>query len=273
MQIYSPTSEPMRVVVFFSGGASSLKAMLADDNYGSLYKVVGAYTDKKDASGRQLCADNGIHDLFISRGKFYKERGLASYEWDSRMEFYKMLTSKIGEFRPDVICLSGYMHIMTEPLLTEYEGRVLNVHPADLSILDGATSQRLDVSQLSPREVMDIPEAKHLTRKFTGDDAVYDAIAAGETSARSTIHIVTNKVDKGPILVQSKPFPVDSSFGGKTMKQYAAELQERMKAEGDGPAYLKALELISTGRMSIEDSTVFLDDTELPYCGVRLHDW
>jgi folate-dependent phosphoribosylglycinamide formyltransferase PurN len=287
----------MRVVVFFSGGASSLRAMLGDENHGRLYRVTGAYTDKEDAKGRQLCRDNGIPDLFISRKKFYSDRGLDPKNWDSRKRFYEMLARELEQFNPNVICLSGYMHILTDPLLTEYESRILNVHPADLSILSSPAVQRLDVSGLPAREAKKLAKTNDLSRKLKGENAVYDAIIAGENFTRSTIHIATEDFDEGPIVVQSKPFPVASqariaselarSFApgheavpgihekllkGVTdaLQEYSSSLQGTMKTEGDGPAYLKALELFFKGRLSSDGETLLLDDAELPYCGLRL---
>ena len=267
----------MNVVVFFSGGASSLKAMLDDKNYGRLYCVTGAYTDKSDAKGRQLCRRYGIPDLFINRKEFYSQHGLNPNYLDSRKKFYEMIAREIEQFRPDLICLSGYMHILTDPILTEYESRILNVHPADLTVLSGPTSSRLDVSQLPSKEVRKLVKLNNLARKFKGENAVYDAITAGEESTRSTIHIVIEDFDEGPIIVQSKDFPIDSSVCKKVsqglfddLKQYASKLQDTMKTEGDVPAYLKALEFITNGRFSIDDETLFLDNKELPYCGFRL---
>jgi len=276
-QLYVPRNGPMNVVVFFSGGASSLKAMLADENYGKLYRVSGAYTDKADAKGRQLCRENGIPELFINRAEFYSERGLHSGEWNSREIFYEMLASEIARFSPDVICLSGYMHIVADSLLSEYENRILNVHPADLTILTGPTASRLDASQLHTAEVEKLRTTNELVRKFKGEDAVTDAIVARERSTRSTIHIARREFDEGPIIVQSKPFFVDSGIyyaisHGLTgaLDEYASSRQERMKLEGDGPAYLKALEFISNGQIAVNGDRVFLDGKRLPYCGFRL---
>ncbi len=272
-QLYVPKETPMNVVVFFSGGASSLRAMLQDSNYGRLYRVTGAYTDKEDAGGRKLCKENKIQDLYISRRDFYRQNGLDPKDWSARKRFYEMLRREIWQFKPDIIALSGYMHIVTDPLLAEYKSRVLNVHPADLTVFNGEDVFRLDSSQLSPAEVRKIVDSKGLSRKFKGEDAVYDAIVAGEPATRSTIHIATEDFDEGPIVVQSKAFIVDQDAIQKPgLREYASSLQDRMKSEGDGPAYLKALELISQGRLTVDSETLFLDGRELPYCGFRLGD-
>src|SRR3989338_10645173 len=113
-QIYTPSNEPMKVFVLFSGGASSLRAMLDDPNYMHTYRVVGAYTDKElmidgqPIKGRKLCRDNEIPDLFIDRREFYRSHGLDPKNLESRYKFYEMLARAIEQFHPDVICMSGY---------------------------------------------------------------------------------------------------------------------------------------------------------------------
>lgn len=72
-QLYTPRNEPMSVVVLFSGGASSLRSVLADSNYGKLYCVTGTYTDEEGAKGRALCKEHAIQDLFLSRKGFYQK--------------------------------------------------------------------------------------------------------------------------------------------------------------------------------------------------------
>ncbi len=268
MFVYTPRETPMNVVVFFSGGASSLRAMLQDTNYGKLYRVTGAFTDREDASGIALCRDNGIEVIYIGRRKFYKEKGFESNNPDSRKHFYEAVCREIEGFEPDIIALSGYMHIVSDPLLEEYENRVLNVHPADLTILSGPRIERLYASCLDVSSIRELRGLNSLERKFKGDNAVYDAIAAGEKTLRSTIHFATEDFDEGPAIVQSGPFVIDAL--PEDAASYARQVQDRMKTECDGPAYLKALELIATGRISVEGDTVFLDDRALPYCGYRL---
>ncbi len=265
-QLYTP--KMMNVFVFFSGGASSMRAMLANPNHGKIYRVVGAYTDRENAGGRDLCRHHAIDDIYVSRKKFYAERGLDPAAAGAREQFYEALACDIEPFEPDVIALCGYMHIVTEPLLSEYV--VLNVHPADLAILSGPELDRFDASSNYPDFVREFSQEHKLSRKFKGEDAVYDALAACEPELRSTVHIATADFDEGPIVTQSRPFFVNGSKRIEDMRGYANELQEKMKREGDGPAYTKALELIAKGRLGIEDDTLFLDGNPLHYCGYRI---
>ncbi len=268
MIIYTPKETPMNVVVFFSGGASGLRAMLQDANYRKLYRVTGAFTDRKDAGGISLCKNNGIEVRYMCRRKFYGEKGLEPKNPESRKHFYEAVCRTIEGFDPDIIALSGYMHIVSDPLLEEYENKILNVHPADLTILSGPGIDRFCASQLYASGIRESRSLNGLERKFKGDNAVYDAIAAGENSLRSTMHIATEGFDEGPIVVQSSPFIIDAL--PVDVVRYSREVQDRMKTECDGPAYTKALELIAGGRISVKRDAIFLDDRALPYCGYRL---
>jgi formyltetrahydrofolate hydrolase len=76
----------------------------------------------------------------------------------------------------DTVVLLGYLWIVTEPLLSAFPNRVLNIH-------DGVS-------------------------KYPGLHATRDAIFAGETATYSIVHLVTPQLDAGPLLVQSDPFAV-----------------------------------------------------------------
>src|SRR3989344_8648729 len=99
---------PMRVVPFFSGGASSAKAMYNDSNHGELYEVVGAFTDRpraeKSLDGRKLIEEEfRVPLLGLSRTDFYKEKGLDPQDPASRRRYYEEVARMIGQFEADVI--------------------------------------------------------------------------------------------------------------------------------------------------------------------------
>lgn len=127
-KIYVPKNGPMKVVVFLSGGGSSLKAMLEDENHENLYNVVGCYTNKEDATGRELAENAGIPVV-------YKEITAKAHDVEALESEYTEVLKLIEKFDPDLIALSGFMRIITKPVLTEYKNRILNVHPARLEIL------------------------------------------------------------------------------------------------------------------------------------------
>jgi len=77
----------------------------------------------------------------------------------------------------DVVVLLGYLYIVTEPLLSAFPNRIVNLHDSDLP-------------------------------KYPGLHATRDAIVAGERETRSSAHIVTARLDAGPVIARSAAFPV-----------------------------------------------------------------
>ncbi|MDY6779473.1 MAG: formyltransferase family protein [Halobacteria archaeon] len=248
--IESSTDEPLRVVVFFSGSASGLRYLADNDpNYGDEYEVVGGFTDSPDCPGVEHLGSLGIPVETTDIDEFYSERGHEdTTDLDVREEFDARTRELIRDFDPDLVLLSGYMRILTPPLVDAYP--VINVHPADLRVEDDDGE-----------------------RVYTGFDPVYDAVEAGEPYTRSSVHLVTTDVDDGPLIVVSRPFEVHhelvetlSEFDADdAFESYVESHQEWMKWEGDGPALAKALELIAEGRVRFEDNEVLIDGDTGPF--------
>ncbi len=206
-----------KIVCLFSGGASALKFLLEQDkNYGVTYEVVAGVTNKSGTKGELLCWDHDISFAELNTKKFCIENGydgkLSDMPDSLREDYFANLAKMISQFNPDIIMLSGFMLRITEPLLGLCP--IINVHPADLRILG---EDRLP--------------------KYRGDNAVYDAVVAGETHTASTIHYVTSEVDCGEIICVSNPLWVDPEMNAK-------EHQIMMKFSCDGPAMQKALEIL-----------------------------
>jgi folate-dependent phosphoribosylglycinamide formyltransferase PurN len=127
--------------------------------------------------------------------------------------------------------------------------RCVNVHPADLSIV-----------------------AAQGERKYVGDHAVLDAIAAGETVLRSSTLWTDEGVDTGPLLMVSGPLavelpePLDTLLDKKDqLVKVADEHQERLKEMGDWKIFPRTVELIAEGRFALDkDNNVYLDGNPVP---------
>lgn len=207
----------MRVLVLFSGGASALPFMVGGEGY----EVIGGISSNKNAPGLSRFRSFGIPVEVVDIREFYAGRPIGDMR--VRGEYEKKLLSVMEErgWEPDVVACSGYMYILTPVFLKRFPHRVLNVHPADLSIEEGGR------------------------RKYTGLHAVRDQLEAGEKVTRSTVHVMIEEADQGPILVISPPLPVE----GRTPE----EQQELMKVRCDGPAYREALRLLSEGRFALDE--------------------
>jgi folate-dependent phosphoribosylglycinamide formyltransferase PurN len=126
------------------------------------------------------------------------------------------------------------MLLVTEPLLEMYKNRIINVNPADLSIKN--------------------PDG---TRKYTGDNAVYDAIKAGEKFTRSTVHIAVKEADMGQILVRSRPLEVvgltDKILkNDELLRNFAKAHQDMQKKGCDWPAYRAAVRMVAEGEFALD---------------------
>ena len=235
----------LRVALFFSGGASGFSYLADHDpNFGEDYEVVVGLSSDPEASGLDAFRGAEIPVETNDIEAFYETREASLTDLEVRADYDAETAATLERYEPDLILLSGYMWILTEPVTETYP--VINVHPADLAIED-------DTGE----------------RRYIGADPVYDAIVEGETETRSTVHFVTPAVDAGSILVRSRPLPVhrdlvddlDAFDAEGGIREYANAHQEWMKWEGDGPAIATALELIASGRVDYRDGTVRIDGT------------
>ena len=172
-------------------------------------------------------------------------------------------------FPIDLIVLGGYMRLVKEPILDAFEDRIINVHPADLTILD---------------HTYDGYNMFH-KRKYIGDDAVYDALNNGEKTTKSSVILVDSKVDHGEILTQGpsviswQEFTCGSDTARKECLRESADAHQTLqKINSDWPALTTALKLIAEGRLGLGNTkdhynewrTVYLDGKPLDYEGFQI---
>lgn len=175
---------PLRVAVLCSRRAPGLDALLAPEDKAE-HRVVGVITS--DAASAVLAQMAGAHIPTVVHDvrAFHKRRASPLSDLSVRREFDQETTRLLAGMRPDLVVLAGYLYVVTDPVLGAYPNRVINIHDADLSItgLSGLPRYR----------------GLHSTR---------DAVVAGEPVTRSTVHLVTPRVDIGPLLLKSQAFPV-----------------------------------------------------------------
>ncbi|MFW6104482.1 MAG: phosphoribosylglycinamide formyltransferase [Candidatus Bipolaricaulota bacterium] len=225
------------MVVLFSGGASGARYLFEEAGLErSNYEIVAGIADKDGAPGIEEFAGRDIPVKVVNKKEFYS---YSDPNEESIFRYFDELASIVEEFEPNLLLLSGFMQVVREPLLTKYAGQIINVHPADLRIKE------------------------HGNRKYRGDDSVYQAIIAGENETRSTVHFVTKRVDEGPIIVVSRPVPIEKEmvrtferFNQSMVRNYANLLQEWMKWSCDGPSIQKALALFAKGKVRLSHGEV-----------------
>ena len=244
--LFNPANQPVRIAALFSGNAGSTQFLIREvskkPELASKIKVVCALTDKRITRGASALKDLGVPVIELDFKEFCASQNINSKDLQGRKKYFELVLGELAKFEPDILMLSGFMKIITEPLLSAFENKILNVHPANLTIKENGKP------------------------KFTGDNAVLDAINAGERDVRSSVHLVSAEVDCGPIIAVSKPERVDTKKvkrlkkSKEKLEEYALELQEKLKRKGDDPAFLKALELIAEGKVAVKKGKVYIEE-------------
>lgn len=151
-----------RAVIFISGGGSNMAALIEaakDPAYPVAFAAVIA--DKKDAGGLAKAAAQGIHTAAFERR-----------DYPSKAAHERAILDLLEEIRPDLLCLAGYMRLLSADFIAAYKHRILNIHPSLLPLFPGLhTHQR--------------------------------ALDAGMKVAGCSVHYVTEGVDEGPVVAQA----------------------------------------------------------------------
>jgi len=169
-----------RIVVLASGSGSNLAALLdahAAPQWGAQIVAVGSDVPGCGALDRATAA--GVPTFALSL-KDYPHRA----QWDVA------LAQAIGEYEPDIVVCAGFMRILGDETLAQWEGKIINTHPA-------------------------------LLPSFPGANPVRDTLAYGVKVTGVTVHLVDRGVDTGPIIAQ-RVIPVGDN-------ETQEELHERIK--------------------------------------------
>ena len=191
-----------RVAVLASGAGTNLQALLDDPIVGA--RVVLVLSDRAPAGALERAESRGVPAVHLDpSGRSSSEYDLATLE-------------KLRHDEVDIVCLAGFMRILTPPIVRAFEGRMLNVHPS-------------------------------LLPAFPGAHAVRDALAWGAKVTGVTVHLVDEEVDHGPIVLQ-EPVPIDEDDDEARLHARIQEVEHRL--------YPQAVRLLLEERLLIEGRRV-----------------
>ena len=152
-----------RVAILISGSGSNMVA-LADSMTGDHpARPCLVLANSADAGGLAKAAARGIPTAVVDHRPYKGDR--AAFEAE--------LARVLDAARPDILCLAGFMRVLTGGFTARYQGRMLNIHPS-------------------------------LLPKYRGLDTHARALAAGDAEHGCTVHEVTAALDDGPILGQAR---------------------------------------------------------------------
>ncbi len=197
----------MNIAVFASGNGSNLQALIDAEAKGDLAggRILLVVCDKPAAFALERAGKAGIK-TFVLEAKDFKSRE----DYDAR------IVRRLKEENIELVVLAGFMRILSAPFLEEYEGRVLNVHPA-------------------------------LLPSFKGVHGIKDAFEYGVKVTGVTVHFVNNELDGGPVILQScvRIEPDDTR----------ETLEEKIHAE-EHRLYPEAVRFFVQGKLKVEGRKV-----------------
>src|SRR6202161_3392864 len=198
-----------RIGVLLSGRGSNFEALAGSVAAGRIpnAEIAIALSNREDARGIEKARAFGIEARVIS------SKGLEREAYD------KLIVAALQEKRVDLVCLAGYMRLLSPQFVAAFHNRILNIHPSLLPAFPGLEAQR---------------QALEHGAKFSG----------------CTVHFVDENLDAGPIVLQAC-VPVEDNDTPEA-------LSERILGE-EHRIYTEAVRIVLEGRYRMEGRRVLLD--------------
>jgi phosphoribosylglycinamide formyltransferase-1 len=196
-------AEKLRVAVLISGRGSNMVALIeaakAIDYPAAIVLVI---SNNPDAAGLSYAREAGIATAIVDHRPFK----------ENRAAFEQALNAQLEAQRIDLVCLAGFMRLLTPVFVARWSGRMLNIHPA-------------------------------LLPQFKGLDTHRRALDAGVREHGATVHFVVPEMDSGPIVLQAS-VPVRNGDTEESLAQRVLEVEHRI--------YPQALRIVAEGRAKFQ---------------------
>ena len=179
-----------RIGVLLSGRGSNFEALAESVSAGRIpnARIAVVVSNKPDAPGLERAKTRGIPALSIP------SKGLAREEYDRKV------AAVLQERKVDLICLAGYMRLLSPYFVAAFPQRIINIHPSLLPSFPGLESQK-------------------------------QALEYGVKFAGCTVHFVDENLDAGPIILQAV-VPVENSDDEHSLSERILKEEHRIYTEG-----------------------------------------
>lgn len=225
-----------RVAVLCSKRAPGLDELLSHPQRGKLFEISCVITTESHLLGQERIEAAGVPVFTHSIRGFFEQRGARLSDRKVRAEYDAVTAAALRMIGADTVLLLGYLYFLTSPMLEMFPERILNIHDSDLTLKwpDGS-------------------------RRYTGLHSTRDAVLAGETQTRSTVHFVTAALDDGPVLMLSDAYPIAPfateaalSVSIDIVRAYSYAHREWMMRNEWGALAARSLEYLAAGIVSVE---------------------
>ena len=204
-----------RVAVLISGRGSNMAALIEaakDKSYPA--EIVLVVSNRQDAGGLLIAHAAGIATEIVDHTTFGKDRAA----------FERALQETLEKQHIDLVCLAGFMRLLTAAFIKNWQWRIINIHPA-------------------------------LLPAFKGLDTHKRALESGVERHGATVHFVVPEMDSGPIILQGAV----SVHPGDSEEALAARV---LKTEHR--IYPLSLKLVAEGRVKVVDGRCLIDGLPVP---------
>ena len=194
-------NEPTRIAILISGRGSNMIALSEAISRGAVSnaKIALVVSDKSNAAGLLAAKELGHETLIVERSK------------RTRQEHETEIIQALRQRQVDLVCLAGFMRLLSPCFTEAFPQRILNIHPS-------------------------------LLPSFPGLDAQKQAIEHGAKFSGCTVHFVDDTLDGGPIIAQ-RVVPI---LDDDTEQTLAARILEQ-----EHSLYAEALALVVSGKFEI----------------------
>ncbi len=188
----------LRIGILISGRGSNMAALVQACEASDLSaEVVCVISNKKDAKGLESARAKGVFAY--------------APDFSSKQELESKITEEFKKQKVDLICLAGFMQLLSAEFVAKWEGKIINIHPS-------------------------------LLPSFKGLDTYRRALQEGVKFSGCTVHFVTAEMDVGPIIIQAAVpvLPQDSE----------SDLAARILA-AEHKIYPKAVKMIANKQVEV----------------------
>ena len=196
----------LKIVVLISGKGSNLKAIINKCSKKKVpAKVIAIISNNSTAPGLKL---NGKFQKIIINNKLSKKK------------FERELQNNLKKLKPDLICLAGFMKVLSSFIIKKWKNKIINVHPS-------------------------------LLPSFKGLNTHEKALNKGVKISGCTIHFVDESLDGGPIIAQAATI-VDKKMTNKELSVKILKMEHKI--------YPEVVNLFAKKKISIKKNKVFIKD-------------
>lgn len=175
-----------RVAILISGGGSNMVSLARSMTGDHPARPVLVIANNPEAAGLEKASKLGIATTVVDHRPHLGDR----------KSFEAALQDELEKMAPDIVCLAGFMRVLTGDFIEKWKGRMLNIHPS-------------------------------LLPKYRGLDTHHRVLEAGDSEAGCTVHEVTADLDSGPILGQAR-VAVKPGDTPETLAARVLEMEHRL---------------------------------------------